>query len=386
MKKRPERFLLLLGMAILLFSCRQGEKFEVRGNIASADGEMLYLEHRGLGGVRLLDSTQLDQSGAFAFKQPAPDNPEFYQLRMGDRIALFAVDSTERLQIHADAADWYDSFEVENSPANDRLKEVERLTRTATRGIDALEEGHRSGTIDDREFIEQLDTILRQYKREVSQRILANPTSAAAYYAIFQKIEEQLIFDPYNRQDYAMYGAVATAWSRYYPDTERSNHLVEFTMNALKTRRREEKQMKFLESIPMEEATGVPDILLPEVNGRKVALSSLRGKVVLLDFVVYDADFSPKHNMELNSLYDRYRLKGFEIYQVSFDSDEHFWKIAADNLPWLTVRDPRSVYSSLPSTYNVTQIPTAFLINREGDIISRIEEYGRLGEELKKVL
>src|SRR5690606_28119817 len=99
---------------------------------------------------------------------------------------------------------------------------------------------------------------------------------------------------------------------------------------------------ELLENAIPETGTGLPDILLPSVNGEKVTLSSLKGKVVLLDFTVYGADFSPKHNMDLNRIYERYRESGFEIYQVSFDSDEHFWKTAASNLPWITLRDPQS--------------------------------------------
>ncbi|MEN6588515.1 MAG: thioredoxin family protein, partial [Proteiniphilum sp.] len=112
---------------------------------------------------------------------------------------------------------------------------------------------------------------------------------------------------------------------------------------------------------------------------------SLRGKVVLLDFVVYNADFSPKHNMDLNTIYQKNRSRGFEIYQISFDSDEHFWKISADNLPWITVRDPQSVNARLLSMYNVREIPTAFIMDREGDIVSRIEDYAKLSDELRKV-
>jgi len=106
---------------------------------------------------------------------------------------------------------------------------------------------------------------------------------------------------------------------------------------------------------------------------------------VLLDFVVYNADFSPKHNMDLNAVYRQNRTKGFEIYQISFDSDEHFWKILADNLPWITVRDPQSVNAGLLSMYNVREIPTAFIINREGDIVTRIEDYTKLPDELNKM-
>lgn len=386
MKKILRRFLPVLLACTLLFSCKQGETFKVTGSIVSAEGDTLYLEHRGLSGVSPLDSAVLKDNGTFTFKQPAPGNPEFYQLRIGNRIAVFAVDSAETLHLNADASDWYNTFTVENSPTNDQMKEVDALTRVAARGIADLESRHKAGSIDDMAFMEQLDTILQQYKTAVSKMILGNPSSATAYYAIFQKINDWLVFDPYSRQDYVMFGAVATSWNRYYPDTERTKHLYEFTMNALKVRKKQEKQAKLLENIPVVEAAGLPDILLPEVNGQKVALSSLNGKVVLLDFVVYDADFSPRHNMELNDLYGRYQSKGFEIYQVSFDSDEHFWKTAAANLPWLTVRDPRSVNSTLLVTYNVRQIPTAFLINREGDIIARIENNNQLAGELAKVL
>ncbi len=386
MKKKLRRFLPFMLIGMMFFSCKQGDTFKVTGNIRSAEGDTLYLEHRGLAGVSILDSTVLKNDGAFAFKQPAPENPEFYQLRITNRIAVFAVDSTETLHISADASDWYNSFVVENSPTNDQMKEVDALTRDAARKIAGLEDQHKSGSIDDMAFIEQLDTTLQQYKTAVTKLILGNPSGATAYYAVFQKINDWLIFDPYNRQDYAMFGAVATSWNRYYPDTERTKHLYEFTMNALKARRQQEQQAKLLENIPVEEGTGLPDIVLSEVDGRKVALSSLNGKVVLLDFSVYSADFSPKHNMDLNNLYGRYQSKGFEIYQVSFDSDEHFWKTSAANLPWLTVRDPRSVNSTLLATYNVRQIPTAFLINREGDIIARIENYDQLAGELDKVL
>lgn len=386
MRKILSGFLPVLLACTVLFSCKQGETFKVTGNIVSAEGDTLYLEHRGLAGVSLLDSTVLKNNGAFAFKQPAPQNPEFYQLRIGKRIAVFAVDSTETLQINADASDWYNTFVVENSPANDQMKEVDALTRVAARGIADLENRHKAGSIEDMDFLEQLDATLQQYKRAVSKLILGNPSGATAYYAVFQKINDWLIFDPYNKQDYAMFGAVATSWNRYYPDTERTKHLYEFTMNALKTRRQQEEHARLLENIPVEEVAGLPDIVLPGVDGRKVPLSSLDGKVVLLDFVVYGADFSPRHNIDLNSLYSRYRSQGFEIYQVSFDSDEHFWKTSAANLPWLTVRDPGSVNSTLLATYNVRQIPTAFLINREGDIIARIENYNQLAGELGKVL
>lgn len=386
MNWRFGQVLLALFVGAAFYSCNQKEVFKLEGNIHAAEGDTLYLEHRGLAGISVLDSVVLKGEGRFSLKQPAPGNPEFYQLRLGSQLVVFAVDSAETLRVTGDGQDLYHTFAVEDSPSNDRLRQVDRQTLEVAEAIKRLEGEHAAQQIDDMYFIEQLDSLLSNYKSEASRLILGNPGSAAAYYAVFQKINDYLIFDPYDKQDYSMFGAVATSWDRYYTGTERTQHLVDFTMNALKARRQQEQQEALFADIPIEEGAGLPDIVLREVNGERVALSSLQGKVVLLDFVVYNADFSPSHNIHLNTLYTRYASRGLEIYQVSFDSDEHFWKTSAANLPWVTVRDPQSVNATLLATYNVRQIPTAFIIDKEGDIVARVEDYNQLGNELGKVL
>lgn len=378
-------FSLLLGVAMIT-GCSKGNRFTVEGTISAAEGDTLYLEQRALAGVVLLDSTILGEDGNFRFRQPAPANPEFYQLRLQKQYVAFAVDSSETLQVVADGTQLYQSFIVNDSPSNDQLRQVDRMVGKTAEEIKRLEGEHKAGLIDDMAFINKLDTALLNYKGEITKLILGNPSGAAAYYALFQKINDFLIFDPYDRQDYPMFGAVATSWNQYYPESDRTRHLYEFTMNALKVRRQQEQQAELLENATPETGTGLPDIVLSVSRGEKVSLSSLQGKVVLLDFTVYAADYSPKHNIVLNALYERYRESGLEIYQISFDSDEHFWKTAASNLPWIAVRDPQSVNSRLLSLYNVRELPTAFIMNREGDPVVRIEEYAELENELKKLL
>ena len=387
MKKALTNILLLtiLNFGILV-SCQHGENFSVEGVLQSAVGDTLYLEHRDLAGIESVDSIVLKSNGVFKFKQPAPLNPEFYQLRLGSQVVVFAVDSSEILKIKADAKDFYKTFVVEDSYTNRQLRIVDALTQQVAADIKNLENSLDASTLDEVGYISNLDSLLNEYKRDISNLILANPSSAAAYYAVFQKINDYLIFDPYNRRDYPMFGAVATSWNRYYPDTKRTKHLNDFTVSALNARRYQERQEALLDNITVEPGSGLPDIILPEVGGSKVALSSLVGKVVVLDFVVYNADFSPAHNIQLNNTYSKYMSQGVEVYQISFDSDEHFWKTSANNLPWITVHDVNSVNSSLLSRYNVREIPTTFIINREGDIVSRLENLSQLPEELNKVL
>jgi len=386
MKKYVSLLPAVLLTAAVLLSCQSEKTFEVKGELSAAGDQTLYLEHRGLGGVELLDSVKLKENGKFAFKEKAPVNPEFYQLRVGSQVAVFAIDSIETLQVRGDAKDLASTLSIKNSPVNEQIRQIDSQTRQVNIRISEAEKKHTAKAIDDVAYLAELDSVLTAYKAEITKLILGNPSGAAAYYAVFQKVDGYLIFDPYNKQDYAMFGAVATSWDRYYPGTPRSKHLYDFTMNALKTRKQQEQQAALLENVPVVSGLSLPDIVLTEVNGEKITLSSQKGKVVVLDFTVYKSDFSPAHNMELNKIYSQHKAKGLEIYQISFDSDEHFWKNAASNLPWITVRDPQNVYSRLLSTYNVRDIPTAFVINRDGDVVARVENYATLPGEVGKVL
>lgn len=214
---------------------------------------------------------------------------------------------------------------------------------------------------------------------------LINPASAAAYYAVFQKIDGYLIFDPYDKKDYPMFGAVATSWNRFYPESQRTKHLYEFTMNALRVRKQQEKQSDFYDNITLAESQ-LPDISLSNVKGQKVSLSSFKGNFVLLDFTAYQSDFSMQHNEIIRSAYNKYKSKGLVVYQVSLDSDAHFWKNVSVELPWTTVYEPHSIYSDLLKNYNIRELPTAYILNKEGDLIKRVEDFGELDHLLQQIL
>ena len=78
--------------------------------------------------------------------------------------------------------------------------------------------------------------------------------------------------------------------------------------------------------------------------------------------------------------------QGLEIYQVSLDADEHYWKTAADNLPWVCVRDGNGVYSTNVAVYNVRQAPSIFLINRNNELKLRGEDIKDLEAAVKSLL
>ena len=95
---------------------------------------------------------------------------------------------------------------------------------------------------------------------------------------------------------------------------------------------------------------------------------------------------SPFHNQEIANIYNKYYSKGFQVYQVSLDTDEHFWKNSALNLPWICVIDPQSINSEILRKYNVSEIPTSFLLDKQGNIVKRVEDYTKLETEILPLL
>lgn len=118
-------------------------------------------------------------------------------------------------------------------------------------------------------------------------------------------------------------------------------------------------------------ATGLIDIVLPDNKGQVRKLSDLKGKVVILDFHLFEIEKSPERILLLRELYNKYHAQGLEIYKVSLDPDEHFWKQQTAALPWISVRDPQGLDSQTLITYNIQGLPDYFLISRDNALYKR---------------
>ena len=150
------------------------------------------------------------------------------------------------------------------------------------------------------------------------------------------------------------------------------------------TRNREGKTLYIPEEKFSE--TGIIDISLNDANGNTVKLSSLKGKVVILDFMVHQSTISVGHNLFLRELYDKYKDKGLEIYQVSLDADEHYWRQTTINLPWICVRDQNGVYSPLVESYNIQTIPTIYLVDRNSNLDTKVTEMENVETRILQLL
>lgn len=116
-----------------------------------------------------------------------------------------------------------------------------------------------------------------------------------------------------------------------------------------------------------------PDFTLNDPEGKQVALSSLRGKFVLIDFWASWCGPCRMENPNVVRMYDKFKDKGFSIYGVSLDDNEKAWKtaIARDNLKWQHGSELKKWNSGVAQTYGVNAIPATFLLDRDGKIIAK---------------
>jgi len=209
---------------------------------------------------------------------------------------------------------------------------------------------------------------------------------AYSYFALFQTLGNWLLFNPRsNKDDIKVFAAVATSWDTYYPHAERGQNLHNIAIEGMKNQRIMKEQSQTIDASKVSEA-GVLDIALTDNKGQLRHLTDLKGKVVLLDFHVFALEDSPARILSLRELYNKYQAQGFEVYQVSLDSDEHFWKQQTAALPWVSVRDEDGIQSQQLMLYNIQSIPEFFLIDRDNNLVKRSAQIKDLEAEIKKLL
>ena len=369
-------------------SC-SNKKFEVSGNITDAKDSLLYFENMSLNGAVVVDSTKLDADGNFSFAVDAPSAPEFYRLRIAGQIINVAADSTEHVTIKAAYPTMASQYEVSGSDECSKIKELAIGQMALQASINNIV---RNTNLNDDIMRDSIRVILAQYKEGVKNNyIFKEPMKAYAYFALFQTIalgcENVLVFNPRsNEDDVKVFAAVATSWDTYYPKAERGLNLHNIAIEGLKNIRIMKAEQQQTVDPSKVEYTGVIDIALPDNKGNIRKLSSLKGKVVMLDFHLFATKESTTRIMQLRELYNKYHAQGFEIYQVSIDPDEHFWKTSVAALPWICVHSDDGLNAAELGMYNVRDIPTYFLIDKNNVLQKRDVQIKDIDAEIKALL
>lgn len=379
-------------LAALAFTSCNNKKFHINGNITEAKDSMLYLENISLNGPVKIDSVKLGEDGAFAFDETAMDSitPEFYRLRIANQCINLSIDSTETVTVKAAYPQMSFKYDVEGSENCSKIKELSFKQMNLQNNINGIVKNPNIGVDSANVIVAQM---LEAYKQDIkTQYIFKEPMKAYSYYALFQTVQlgnmNSLIFNPRSsKEDVKVFAAVATSWDTYYPGAERGKNLHNIAIEGMKDIRIMENQAAQQQiDASKVSVNGCIELALQDNKGVVRRLSDLKGKVVLLDFHAFASNESTKRIMMLRELYNKYHAAGLEIYQVSVDSDEHFWKTSTAALPWICVRDEDGVQGQSLQLYNVQTIPTFFLIDRSNTLQARDAQIKDIDTAIKNLL
>lgn len=359
-------------------------KFHIEGHINGAKDTTLYLEALTLNGIQPIDSTRLTEDGAFTFAYADTTAcPEFYRLRIGGQVINLSIDSTETIGIEAQWPNMAFNYTVTGSGNCDTIRILSLRLANLEKRIVAMSD-NRSYTLDERTA--NIEQMVKEYKDSIKIWFIQNRYDrASSYYALFQTIGQVSIFDVQNdASDVQWANAIANAWDTNYPGCLRTQNLCNIALRGRQNTRHHTIELNIDDEKVKE--TGIIDMGFPDLNGRERRLSQLKGQVVLLDFTAYSSEKSQDRIMLMRGLYDKYHGRGLEIYQVSLDPDEHYWKTVSANLPWICVYNAEGIASDMVTIYQVQQINTYFLIDRGNNLVSRAENIPDLEKAIEALL
>ena len=312
--------------------------------------------------------------------------PAFYLLKLSDNnFITLLVDSTEQVVVKADAANFYREYSVSGSVGSEQVHLLDSKLKQTRSKLDSLKslDNVYSGNPNYNEIrpklAEQYDQIVNDQVEFSTNFVKENPFSMASVLALYQKFDNN---DPnYIIRDLQVMRTAASALSSIYPKSEQVQALYNNTLQYV----RQEQAAKMRKLIE-EQGKNSPDITLPTPDGKEVSLSSLRGKVVLLQFWAAVDRNSRIQNPVLVELYQKYKNKGFEIYQVSVDQNRAEWvdAIDQDKLSWINVGDMKGSVTAC-GIYNIQTVPYNYLLDKEGVVVGKNLQGPALGKAVGKL-
>ena len=357
--------ILLMMVAVAALTACNGNKFQVDGVVEDAtDSTTLVLEQSSNGEWLIIDSVKVGKDGKFSVSAPAPEVPNIYQLRLAGQSICFPIDSLDHLTIKTRLGAFGTDYSISGSEHAEQVMKIDK---------EAMQFAGNKGS----------EAQLKAWKDKLARQIVADPSGIVAYYTINKYINGKPLFDPLDDDDLRIIGAVANSFNSFRPDDPRTDYLVNLLLDGQRRRR---AQAAPTDTVYADVASLI-DIKLQDYHGKEYSLSKVaaENRVVLLDFTAYTTEISPQLNKLLNDIYQNYHSRGLAIYQISLDQDNVAWRQSAQNLPWITVFDPRSVNSQNVGNYNVTGIPTTFII-KGGEIVERVEDPTRLKAVVAKYM
>jgi len=367
-----KRILFLLTLVLLFSGCKDKSKFSVNGVIKDTREKYIYINRLDVDTPVLIDSAKINSKGVFRLKVKA-SGPDFYQVGYSSSnfITLLA-EPGEKIKLLFNDKNLFEHFSVSGSVGSEKLQTLDLNLSETKRKLDSLstlytkssgETGFEvKGPLLQTEFQE----LIKAQRKKNIEFIINNVNSLASIKALYQKINPET-YVLYDTHDLQYLKIVTDSLTRHYPNSKQVQAMArdfEKEMNQMYVNKIEQ----MTKNMPQTKLD--PD--LKNIAGNRIALSSLKGKYVLLTFWSVTSKDCIEENLQFKEFYKLYNKKGFEIYQINLDENESAWEAAVrfDELPWISTRedDPGNPRNAI--LFNVKSLPANYLFDKESKIIS----------------
>ncbi len=370
-------FFALICATILCCSCSNHD-VRINGKFYGLNAKSVYLEQMTATGQTVIDSVELANDGSYRFVvKNVPQTPSIYNIIYNNERIPLLLSAGESVTVSS-LGSVLANYTVSGSKESELLHDFYREYISGVQELNASVAAYNNGSNTSLSEVAQIYSAkIREVKRNQISFIIANKSTIAAVYALYQRLPEETYLVN-SESDIIYFRTVADAVSKSYPTSP-------FVITLRNDVARMEAQASLLNTI---EERDYPDITADDMYGNKRRLSELEGNVILVDFWAAELGNSNALNAELKTIYEKYESDGFRVYQVSFDTEKATWiqAIQEQKLPWITVCDFHGKGSPIMGVYNVRSLPSNYLIDRNGRIVGKNLYSDALEAELKKIL
>ncbi len=368
-----KKYLLFFIPLMAIAGCTNHNSFTVKGSMEPSGKKIIYLSRVNVAETVPVDSAKINSKGQFRFRVKAEET-DFYQIGFSSEnfITLLAKPG-EKILLSLPSENLLENYTVEGSEGSEQVRILDIKLLKTKHSLDSITTLYtraekEAGFETLRKPLEdEYLKLLKDQRRFNIEFILRNMKSLSAIKAVYQKIDDNT-YVLYESRDLQYLKIVSDSLGKYYP---KSNHTKALLSNF-------SKEMNQFYARQLEQlSSSLPEIKLDpdlkDINGKRIKLSSIKGKYVLLTFWSVESRDCITDNLQLKEFYKTYNKKGFEIYQINLDENEEAWRNAVrfDELPWISTREDDPSDPVNARLYNVQSLPANYLYDPQGTIVAR---------------